>query len=224
MNCLFNGSCTSIGKKQVVAVTGLLLIGFLIGHLAGNLFIYGGAEAFNGYAHKLEKLRPALYLVEAVLLVIFVIHLTLTALLVYDNVQARPERYAMKESQGPRSLATQLMSPTGAIIVAFVIWHLLDFTFSDHHGLRGILADGESYGLYGVVYNSFSDPFHSLLYIIAMIAIGFHLSHALQSFMQTFGFHSPVYTPVIKKISAGLGIIVATGYSSIPVYVLIQNL
>jgi len=224
MSLLIRYLKSSIGKKQIVATTGLCLVLFILGHLAGNLFIYFGPEAFNNYAKKLANLRPALYLVEVGLLAIFFIHMWLTAVIVIENYQARPVGYAVKKSVGDRSLATRLMPVTGTIIIAFVIWHLIDFTFSDHHGPLSVLADGRSYGLYGVVYNAFSDPIHSTLYIIAMIALGLHLSHGIQSFIQTFGFNHPKYTPMVQKLSNGVGILVATVFSSIPIYVLLDAL
>src|SRR3989338_121586 len=188
---------SSIGKKQIVASTGLLLIFFVIGHLAGNLLIYLGPEVFNHYAEKLEHLRPGLNIVEFGLLAVFVIHLWLTAVIVIENYSARPVGYSVNKPAGDRSLAARLMPYTGTIILAFVIWHLLDFTFIDKEGPRSVLADGKSYAIYGVVYNSFFDLAHSLLYIIAMVALGFHLSHGIQSFAQTFGFNHPKYTPMI---------------------------
>jgi succinate dehydrogenase / fumarate reductase cytochrome b subunit len=208
---------SSIEKKQIVAATGLVLIGFAAGHLAGNLFIYLGPEAFNGYAKKLSGLRPGLYLVEAFLSLLFIIHLWFTSLLAAENSKARPVRYHMAKDAGDRSLAARLMPLTGTIIILFIIWHLKDFTFSDQHGARSILADGKSYGLYGVVYNSFLDPIHCVLYILAMAALGFHLTHGIQSFVQTFGFDHPRYTPVVRKISRGLGLLISLAYSSIPI-------
>ncbi len=219
MNIIFSTIKSSIGKKQIVAVTGLVLILFLIGHLAGNLFIYFGPEAYNHYAKKLASLRPGLFFVEFALLVIFLTHLFVIALLVLENIKARPVPYRLYKSSEQRSLATKLMPYTGTLILAFVIWHLLDFTFADQHGARSFLADGKSYGLYGVVYNSFSNPAHSALYVLAMISIGFHLAHAVQSFFQTFGFNHPLYTPLLKKISNGFGFLIAFGYSSIPIYI-----
>src|SRR5262245_62520383 len=103
MNSLHSYLNSSIGKKQVVAMSGLLLIVYVIGHLAGNLFIYGGPEAFNGYAKKLAGLRPALNFVEFGLLLIFVIHLYVTALLVLENLRARPTRYAIEKSKQDRN-------------------------------------------------------------------------------------------------------------------------
>ena len=227
---------SSIGKKQIVAVTGLMLILFLIGHLAGNLLIYLGPEVFNSYSKHLTDLRPGLYLVEYGLLVIFVIHMWVTTLVVLENIQARQglARYAVDKAVGKRSWATRLMPYTGTYILFFVIWHLLDFTFSSHEGARSFVLiknysdfatsyHFKSLGLYGVVWNSFADPVHSLLYIIAMMCIGLHLSHGVESFIQTFGFNHPKYTPMIKKISEWFGLFIALGYSSIPVYVLINN-
>ncbi len=223
MNFLSHCLQSSIAKKQIVAVTGLCLIGFVVGHLAGNLLIYLGPAAFNGYAHKLAGLRPGLYLVEVALLGIFLVHMFVTALLVLENRAARPIGYKAAGEKGKRSWATRLMPYTGSIILAFVIWHLLDFTFIDHKGPRSILSDGKSYELYGVVYNAFLDLVHSLLYIIAMIAVGLHLSHGVESFMQTFGFRHPVYAPMVKKFSSVFAILVTLGFSSIPVYVLMKN-
>jgi len=223
MNNLNHFIKSSIGKKQIVAITGLMLIGFVITHLAGNLLIFLGPDVFNQYAQKLQNLRPGLYLIEAFLLYIFVVHLWFTALIVYDNIKARPIPYTVNKSSPQRSLATRLMPYTGMAILAFVIWHLLDFTFIDQHGLRSVLSDGKSYGIYGIVYNSFKDPLHSTLYIAAMLALGFHLSHALQSTIQTLGFLNPKYADNIKKFSNALGFFVAVAYSSIPIYILFSG-
>lgn len=223
MNKFCPNGYSSIGKKQVVAVTGLVLIGFVIVHLAGNLFLYLGPEAFNGYAKKLAGLRPGLYLLEAGLLVLFLTHLWLTALLVVENLRARPLRCRLVRSSGENSVGARLMPLTGTVIVIFILWHLRDFTFTDQHGPRSVLSDGQSHGLYGIVYNSFKDPVHSLLYVIAMTALGFHLSHGIQSFVQTLGFNHPRYTPAIQKISNALGFLIALTYSSIPVYVLMHR-
>jgi succinate dehydrogenase / fumarate reductase cytochrome b subunit len=220
MNTISKYFQSSIGKKQIVAVTGLLLIGFIIGHLAGNLFIFLGEDAFNNYAKKLAGLRPGLYVVETALALIFFIHLYVTACLVMENIKARQKNYhVFRPFQ--RSLATKLMPYTGTVIFIFVIWHLLDFTFVDKHGDKSFLADGISHGLYGVVVNAFKNPLHSLLYIAAVGCLGFHLSHGVESFLQTFGFNDARYTPVIKKISCYFALLVVGGYSAIPIYVLL---
>ncbi len=214
---------TSIGKKQIVAATGLLLILYLIVHLAGNLFIYAGPYVFNGYADKLHSLRPFLYVVEYGLLFVFLIHMYFTVWVVLENINARQKKYAVYQPVGERSLATRLMPYTGTFLFSFIVWHLLDFTFMDQGGPRSIVSNGISLGIYGVVYNSFREPLHSAGYILARGCLGLHLSHGTQSFFQTFGFNHPRYTPLISKISNALGFLIAFGFSTIPVYVLIDS-
>ena len=213
---------SSIGKKQIIAVTSLALILFVIGHLFGNLWIYAGPEAFNGYAEKLAHLRPALNVAEFFLLAIFLTHIYLTSLLVLENIRARSGRYVVQRSKQEGSRWTsRIMALSGTVILAFVIWHIKDFTFTDHTGPRSFIH-GKSLGLYGVVYNSFTNPVHSLLYVIAVICVGLHLDHGVQSFCQTFGFTHPRYTPIIYTISRWFAIIVTLGFSSIPIYIFID--
>ena len=214
---------SSIGRKQTVAVTGLLLVFYVILHLAGNLLIYLGPKVFNAYAEFLAGLRPGLYVIEFLLAAVFAVHIYFTYMLVLENIQARGGRYAVEKPKGARSLATRLSTYTGTILFIFVVMHVRDFTLTDHHGVHSILADGRSYGLYGVVYNAFSNPLHSEFYIIAMAALGFHLTHGIQSFAQTFGCNHPRYTPMLHAVSNGLGVLIAVGFSTIPVYVLILN-
>ncbi len=216
---------SSLGKKQIVASTGLFLILFVVAHLAGNLFIFGGPEVFNGYAKKLASFRPALTIAEFGLLGIFLIHLYTTVLLVIQNYQARGGRaYAAYQPVGQRSLATMLMPYTGTVIVAFVVWHLLDFTFVDHGGPLSILKDGTRAGLYGVVFNAFSNPWHSFGYILGVVAVGFHLAHGIQSFFQTFGFNHPRYTPGIKRISNLFSFLITILFCAIPIYIFLKSM
>jgi succinate dehydrogenase / fumarate reductase, cytochrome b subunit len=213
---------SSIGKKQIVALTGVMLIGFLIGHLAGNLLIFLGPDVFNGYAKKLAGLRPGLLVIEFGLGLIFIIHIVTTFSLVTQNRIARGnDAYAVNSPKGKLSLVTRLMPITGSIIFAFVIFHLMDFTFSDHDGARGVLADGNNYGLYGVVVNSFNELWHALFYISAMFALGAHLAHGIESVLQTFGWHHPRYTPILIKFSHIFAFTLALGYSAIPAYIYI---
>jgi succinate dehydrogenase / fumarate reductase cytochrome b subunit len=210
---------SSIAKKQTVAFTGLLLIFFIIAHLAGNLLIYGGPKMFNAYAHKLHSLGPLLLLARLGLFVIFLIHIFVTHILVIQNIKARGglKRYAIDQAVGQRSLAEKVMPWSGVYIFVFVIFHILDFAAADQHGSRSFIY-GKSYGLYGLVFNSFRDPVHSILYIVAMYFLGMHLSHGVQSVVQTSGFR-PKWAPVIKKGSDYFAVFMVIGFSSIPVYV-----
>jgi len=215
---------TSIGRKQTVAITGLLLILYLIAHLAGNLLIFAGPNVFNGYAGFLKSLRPGLYVIEVLLALIFLIHIFFTYMLVVDNVRARPKRYRINSQKSERSFATQIMPFTGTIILAFLFYHLWDFTFTPHDGAQSILPDGKNYGLYGLVYNAFSDPLHSTFYIIAMMCVGFHLSHGIESCCQTYGLANSKYMPTIRMFSQTFGVLVGWGFSMIPIYILVKNL
>jgi succinate dehydrogenase / fumarate reductase cytochrome b subunit len=206
---------TSIGRKQLVAGTGVLLLVFVIGHLVGNFYIYAGPETYNGYAKVLSSLRPALYFVEAGLLLIAVIHISTAVLIVRENLRARNIRYAVSKSMGQQTLASRLMPFSGAIILAYVFLHIADFTFADFASRSTV--NGEDLALYGVVYNSFTVHYHAAGYIIAMVGLGFHLTHAIQGALQTFGLEHPGYTPFIRKICILIGIVIALMFISIPV-------
>ncbi len=210
---------SSIAKKQTVAITGFLLILFIITHLGGNLFIYAGPDVFNSYAHKLHSLGPLLLIPRALLLIIFLIHIFVIHILVIQNIKARGgfKRYAIDQAVGQRTLAERIIFWSGLYILVFVIFHILDFAMADQHGPRTFIH-GTSYGLYGLVFNSFRDPVHGILYIVAVCFLGMHLSHGVQSFIQTCGFR-PKWEPFIKKCSNYFALIMVVGYSSIPVYV-----
>ncbi|MBF0503936.1 MAG: succinate dehydrogenase cytochrome b subunit [Candidatus Omnitrophica bacterium] len=216
-------SNSSIFKKQVVAFTGLLLIFFIFTHLGGNLFIYAGPGVFNSYAHKLHSVGPLLLLPRTLLFIIFVIHITFTCLVVIENIKARGghKRYSMQKSVGNRSMAESIMPYSGLYIFVFVIFHIIDFAFANQHGVRSFLH-GRSYGLYGIVFNSFKDPVYDLLYIFFICFLGLHLCHGVQSLVQTSGFR-PKWASVIKMISDYFALLMILGFSSIPIYVYILS-
>lgn len=222
MNKLSQYCNSSIGRKQIVATTGLLLILFVIGHLAGNLFFYGGPHAYNHYAQVLASLRPLLTFVEYGLLAIFLLHVYFTVFLVMENIHARGGRYAVDKAVGARSFSTRLMPYTGTFLFIYIVWHLMDFTFMKQDGLRN-LVNGIDLGLYGVVYNAFTNPLHSLGYILAMGCLGFHLSHGIQSVFQTLGFDNSKCMTTINHVSNFFGLIIAFAYSTIPIIVLLHS-
>ena len=197
-----------------------MLIGFLVGHLLGNLTMYLGPDAFNACAKKLTSLRPGLLVIEFGLLVIFVIHMWYTFTLVAENVKASGSRYEVTQNE-TRSFATRIMPFTGLTLFLFVVVHLIDFTFAKKDGAASLI-NGENYYLFGLVYNSFKNPFHSLFYIVAMGCLGFHITHGIKSVFQTFGFHSNKYTPMIYKFSMFAGWGLAFAFAFIPVAVMLD--
>lgn len=217
---------SSIFRKQVIAVTGLAMVLFLIVHLSGNLLIYGGPEALNNYTKKLHDLGWFLWALRLGLIAAFVIHVWLTVTLWRENVARRPEGYEGGAPKGDRSFAAYTMRYTGILVAVFLILHLYDFTFGSKTGPQSVVASvdpGESLGLFGLVWNSFKDWWRVPLYLLAMAGVGAHLSHAVQSTFQTFGFNHDRFTRWVKIISIALGVIVTLGFASIPLYVMFTS-
>ena len=211
---------SSIFRKQLSALTGLALVGFVIAHLAGNLFIFMGPEAFNEYAHSLQEMGHGklVWIMRSGLFVAFLIHIIVTLSLAWENTQARATRYEVTQSHGNRKFATKVMKYTGGVMLIFIIFHLIDFTLAEKTG-AGSMVDGVDLGLYGLVFNDFHNPIRVIGYIIAVSAVGLHLTHAIQSMCQTLGLNHEKYTPVIKKVSLTAGIVVAVMFSAIPLYI-----
>ncbi len=206
---------TTVGKKAIMAVTGIILFGFIIGHLLGNLQIFQGPEKLNHYAVTLRSLGPLLWLTRAVLLISVGLHIWSSVVLWMGHREARPIKYVKKANENS-SYASRTMYWSGPIILAFVIYHLLNFTFGSVHP-GGPFVEGS-------VYNNAITSFQvwpvAVFYIIAMIMLCTHLYHGLWSMFYTLGFSHPVYTPAIKACAKAIAILIAIGYISIPVAVL----
>lgn len=208
---------SSVGKKLLVAATGLGLCGFLVAHLWGNLLLYVGPEAFNNYAAFLEQsslLIPA----EIALAAMFFVHMGFALTATYQNWRARPERYARAESKGAATVASSTMFITGSLVFAFLIMHLINFKFAARDP---VTPDGG--GLYGVVVTHFESFFAVALYVMAMGLIGLHVSHGLQSALRTVGLAHDRYTPAIEKASVAFGAIIALGFLSIPIWAFVAR-
>lgn len=206
---------TTVGKKAVMAVTGLVLFGFVIGHLVGNLQIYEGPQQLNHYAAFLRSHLGLLWFVRALLLVSVVLHIWAALQLWLLQREARPTGY-MKKVNLSSSYASRTMYWSGPIVLAFVIFHLLHLTFGTVHP-GGNFVEGN-------VYNNVVTGFQfwpvSVFYIIAMVLLCLHLYHGLWSFFYTLGFSHPRYTPWIQRIAKIIAILIAAGNISIPVAVL----
>lgn len=214
---------SSIFRKQVIAITGLMIVGFVIVHLAGNLMVYLGPETYNHYSEKLLSMGALLWTIRIGLIAAVVVHVVLTLQLAHENWRARGTRYAVYEPVGDRSFATKTMKYTGILIFVFLFIHLYDFTFADKSGDTSIvtgLNDGESLHLFGLVWNAFQNPLRSLFYVVVMVAVGLHLAHGIESLVQTMGFNHDRYTPWVRRVSLAVGVVVAVGFITIPLYVL----
>lgn len=204
-----------------MAITGVALVGFIIGHLSGNLLIFLGQDALNTYAYTLHSYPALLWVARIGLLSAFILHVVSAILLSRKNRQARPAGYAFNNTvQAP--LASRSMGISGTFILLFVIGHLLHFTLGVFHPEYATLTDPQGrHDVFNMVVSGFSHPEFAIPYVIALLLLGSHLSHAMASFFQTLGINHPRYTPIIKKVAPALSVAITLGYVAIPVSVLI---
>ncbi|MBU42147.1 MAG: succinate:quinone oxidoreductase [Spirochaetaceae bacterium] len=211
---------SSIGRKILVATTGLLLIGFVIGHMLGNWNMFFGREEMNAYAAFLKSIPGPLWTARIGLIVVFVLHIILALKLKMENNAARPVSYKSKNTQRA-SLASRFMAQTGVLILAFVIYHLLHFTFGQIEPNGFALTDDKGrHDVYGMVIHSFKNPLIAASYIVAMFFLALHLVHAVQSMLQTFGLTGEQSRSTVDKVSVGFAVFIFAGYSAIPVAIL----
>ncbi|MHC4830899.1 MAG: succinate dehydrogenase cytochrome b subunit, partial [Planctomycetota bacterium] len=188
---------SSIGKKVLVALTGLALVGFLVTHLIGNLLIFDSSgESFNNYAHTMTT-NPLLIPAEVGLVAIFLMHVALAMLLTRQNRAARETRYKMAQGKGGKTLASSTMIYSGLIILAFIVMHLINFKFAEWPAVQG---GPEGMGnLWLVVMNHFQNPLNVIVYVACMGVLGLHVAHGFRSVFRTLGLVHPRYTPTIEK-------------------------
>ncbi len=200
---------SSVGKKLLMAVSGLSFIGFLTMHLLGNLTLYGGKTAFNAYAEKLHSLGVLLTVAEWGLLLFLLIHVFTGVTLLLENLQARPVRYAVNKRAGGRTIGSATMPYTGGLLLLFLGLHLVNFHF----------VDKTQTTIYEIVAAAFQSPWYVAIYIAAMIVAAVHVSHGLWSAFQTLGANHPKYMPWIQKIGIIFSVAVAIGFGSLPIYI-----
>lgn len=170
-----------------MAVTGMMLGGFLLVHAAGNSSIFFGRAAFLAYAEHLHALGPLLRFAELVLLVVFLAHIVTGTVLFLQNLGARASRYAVYSSAGGRSWGSATMPYTGIIVFCFLVMHLANFHFTDH---TRTIAD--------IVAEVLGSPVYTLLYIVGLTAVGLHVSHGFWSMFQSLGMNHPKYDGFIR--------------------------
>ena len=211
MNSLINTFGSSIGKKLMMAITGLSFVGFLATHLVGNFTLYAGKDAFNSYAERLHSLGPLITVAELMLLFFAIVHVLTGATLFYENFKARPVRYVVDKRAGGRTLGSATMPYTGFILLIFIIFHLFNFHFVDKTDTT----------IFQIVSDLFSKPGYVVIYIFAMIVAAIHISHGFWSAFQTIGANHPKYMPFIRIVSIVFSLIVGIGFGFIPIYILL---
>jgi succinate dehydrogenase / fumarate reductase cytochrome b subunit len=207
---------TSVGLKAIMAVTGIILVGFLIGHFIGNSLVFAGPAAINGYSALLHNSHGLLWVARAILLTSVVLHIVAALRLYAKNNSARPERYRVK-----RDLATNYAARTmvwsGPILLGFILFHLAHLTFG---AAPGNYAHSET-DVYSNVVRGFSIPWVTGLYIVSMLALGNHLFHGTWSMFQSLGINHPAYNKRLMRTALGITLFVTIGNISIPLAVLL---
>jgi succinate dehydrogenase / fumarate reductase cytochrome b subunit len=204
---------TTLGRKYIMGVTGLSLVGFVVMHLIGNVTIFMGREALLDYAHKMESLGPFLPIIEAGLLGVFVFHAVFAIAVTRQNHRARSVRYEQVHSAGGASrktFASLSMIFTGVILLAFLFWHIWMFR------VQKSISDKD---LYTLVVEAFKNPWITATYMGVMITLGIHISHGFWSGVQSLGLYHKRATPLIYLLGVLVAIALALGFLAIPPYI-----
>ena len=216
---------SSVGKKMIMGLTGLLLVLFLIEHLTGNfLLLLPDKAPYNKYAHFLTSFGWLLIAAELILLAVFLAHVLSAISVTLRNRQARPQRYVKTAGAGPpsrKNLASLTMIYSGVILFVFLAIHLKTFKFGPYYPFH---VDGqEMRDLYRLVAEVFSRPGYVVWYAAAMILLGFHLRHGFWSAFQSLGLYHPRWTPVIYGIGIFVAFVLALGFIGIPIWIYVRE-
>jgi succinate dehydrogenase / fumarate reductase cytochrome b subunit len=214
---------SSVGKKMIVAASGIVLIAFVIGHLLGNLQIFIGPDWVNGYAEHLRELGPILWVIRILLLVTVVVHIYFTILLAIENRRARPRQYAKKQHV-KASFASRHMVVSGLVVLAFIIFHLLHFTARKFDARFPLLKSDplNHYDVYSMMVYGFQNIYISTFYIIGLFLLTLHLTHGASSFFQSLGLNNQKLTARLAFGGRIFAWLIFVGYVSIPVAVLLH--
>ena len=208
---------SSIGAKALMAITGIMLVLFVIGHMVGNLQVFLGPEKLNHYAHTLQSLGPILWIIRLVLLTTLVVHIWSALLVVRMSVAARPVDYQRRKDL-TTGFAARTMFVSGIIVALFIVYHILHFTTGtiDLAGSTGLLLPDGEHDVYAMVVQGFQHPLTTIIYCIATVILCLHLSHGVSSLMQTLGFRNDCNAAKIDKIGPVLALIILIGNLSMP--------
>jgi succinate dehydrogenase / fumarate reductase, cytochrome b subunit len=214
---------SAVGRKFVMAISGLALVGFIITHLGANLVLYApDGESYNLYTFFLHEMGPLLTIAEFGLLAIFLIHIVLAVILTVGNRQARPQRYAAVKTKGHErsNLSSRSMAITGLVLFVFLIIHVYHFRFGPGvaEGYVAYVDGQEMRDMYRLVHETFQDPLFVVFYTAVMLFLGFHLRHGFWSAAQSVGMASPRWTRPIYLVSVISAILIAAGFLFIPIW------
>jgi succinate dehydrogenase / fumarate reductase cytochrome b subunit len=209
----------SIGRKAVVAVTGLTMVLFVVIHLLGNTTIFSGPDGINVYSAKLHGLGPFVWVFRLFLAAMLALHVTFAILLTLENSAANPGKYAVKKML-KATFAGETMIWTGSLLLAFLVYHLLQFTVRVTPDIIPEAVAVKPGNVFAMVVASFRITPISLVYVAAMVALFLHLSHGIQSIFQTFGLSNEKTLPQFTACGKLVSTLLLLGFCSIPVLIL----
>lgn len=209
----------AVGRKVLMAASGLLMVLFVVVHLLGNSSIFVGPDGINAYAEKLHSLGPLVWIFRAVMLALLLVHVWFGVALTLENSAANPAKYAVSKKL-KATFSGETMIWTGLALLAFLVYHLLQFTVRITPDIvQGVDAKGR-YDVFTMVVGSFRSTTISLIYVAAMVALFLHLSHGIQSFFQTVGLANDRTLPTYNALGKVVSVIFLVGYCAIPVTIL----
>lgn len=208
---------STVGHKFLMALSGLVLVGFVIAHLVGNLQVFLGQEAINRYGNFLQGMTELLWPARIFLLIMVVVHIVTSIQLALVSNTARPVAYS-KKAYIKASLASRTMMYSGVIVLGFIVYHLLDFTFLKIHPQYRDLIDAQGrHDIYSMMIFSFQQPLICIAYIVPIFFLCAHLSHGISSLFQSLGLNTLRSRRPLTKIGTLLAWIIFIGYALIPI-------
>lgn len=227
MSWFTNAMSSTLGKKVIMALTGLFLVIFLVVHLSGNLqlLLDDDGRAFNVYA-KFMTSNPLIKTVSFLLYASFLIHIIWAVILTINNKKARPVGYVKAKPSANSTWSSRNMGILGTIVFIFLVIHLKNFWYVMHWGpITSVNYEGQEYrNLYATVEAAFSQWWYVALYVVGMIGLMFHLYHGFSSAFQTLGLNHVKYNPAIKFVGVAFAIIVPAMFAAIPVIMFLKTL
>ncbi len=210
---------STVGKKYIMGITGLIWAGFVLAHMAGNLLIFVSSDAYNAYGHALTS-GNLIYVAETVLVLALITHVFCAISLTKNNREAKQSRYAVSAKGQKRvSLASRTMAVQGSLILAFVILHIITFKYGTYYEttVNGVVMRD----LARLMVEVFQSPAYVVWYLVCLILLGFHLTHGVGSTFQSLGLMNGSYRDGLRKLSLTYGVVVALGFIAQPLYLFI---
>lgn len=204
-----------VARKLVMAISGLFLVIFLLVHLGVNLALFGGAEPFNQASHFMGT-NPIIQVMQPILALGFIVHIIMGIVLELKNKAARPIKYSKNNAAANSSWASRNMIITGAMVLAFLALHIVNYFIP--------FKFGEVHDHYELVTQLFTNPIYTILYVVAFVLLGLHLSHGFQSSLTSMGLRNSTYKKCIQNFGNIYSIFIAVGFSAIAIWFFIKNM